>query len=355
MSGINECMAFTIPAPPLLPPLPAWLDRLLLVVLVLILAGCGPRVQESEPPTDPPRLDPGMATMPDGQRLPMSRWSAQGGDPEAVILGVHGFNDYRRAWAVLGQDLRERGISVYAYDQRGFGATERRGVWAGTDAMTSDLAVLAGLLREQYPETPLYIAGESMGGAITLVTHARHPDLDIDGTILLAPAVWNRGSMPWYQRFGLWVASWVAPQRKLTGGGLEVRPSDNREMLRALGRDPLIQRGARVDALSGLANLMDRAQAAIPEYRGRTLVLYGEKDEIIPRRPTCNMFRHLPNPEQWRAVLYSEGYHMLTRDLQGQVVRSDIGDWALDPTGTLSSGEESALDGRLGVFCGYQA
>ena len=329
--------------------------RLLLPLLLMMLTACGPHTQQASPPGQPPQLDPGVATMPDGTRLPVSRWQARTEEPEAIILGVHGFNDYRRGWTVLGEDLRERGISVYAYDQRGFGATEQRGIWAGTGPLTSDLAIMANLLRAEYPDTPLYLAGESMGGAVTLVTQARHPELPVEGTILLAPAVWSRGHMPWYQRAGLWLAARVAPDRKLTGSGLEIRPSDNRDMLRALGRDPLIQRGARADALEGLANLMDNAQAAIPEHRGRTLILYGEKDQIIPRRPTCNMFQRLPNPEQWRAVLYAEGYHMLTRDLQGDVVRRDIGDWALNPGGELSSGEETDLDGRLGRFCGRGA
>jgi len=328
---------------------------LLVLTVLIVMAACGPRTQDTEPPTKTPSLDPGIATMPDGQRLPLSRWRALGEEPKAVILGVHGFNDYRSGWSVLGHDLRQRGVSVYAYDQRGFGATEHRGVWAGTEVLISDLAVMVDLLREQYPNTPLYIAGESMGGAVALLTHARHPELDIDGTILLAPAVWNRGAMPWYQRFALWAASRVAPERKLTGSGVQVRPSDNHDMLRALGRDPLIQRGARIDALTGLANLMDAAQSAIPHYRGRTLILYGEKDEIIPHRPTCQMFQRLPEAEQWRAALYREGYHMLTRDLQGGVVRQDIGDWVLNPNAALSSGEEAALAGRLGEFCGLSA
>ena len=323
---------------------------LALIAAALLVAGCGPQVQERGGGQYTPVLEPGVAIMADGRELPVSRWYPEG-DPEAILLGVHGFNDYRRAWQVVGDDLRSRGIATYAYDQRGFGATEHAGIWAGTERLVRDLATVAALLHQHYPDTPIFIAGESMGGAVTLVTHQRHPDLPIAGTLLLAPAVWSRDHMPWYQRAGLWIASQVAPDRRLSGSGVEVRPSDNREMLRELARDPLVQRGSRVDALNGLSNLMDRAQEAIPDYRGRTLILYGEQDEIIPRAPTCRMFQRLPAPERWRAVLYAEGYHMLTRDLQGDVVRGDIGDWVLDPDGPLSSGEETDLDGRLGAFC----
>ena len=43
--------------------------------------------------------------------------------PTAVVLGLHGYGDYREAFGLAGRWLAARGVAVYAYDQRGFGET----------------------------------------------------------------------------------------------------------------------------------------------------------------------------------------------------------------------------------------
>ena len=71
------------------------------------------------------------------------------------------------------------------------------------------------------------------------------------------------------------------PWAELTGQGLNIHPSDNIAMLRELGRDPLVIKETRVDAVYGLVNLMDLAYDAAPRLRGRALVLYGSREDIM--------------------------------------------------------------------------
>ena len=55
--------------------------------------------------------------------------------PRAVILALHGFNDYSKAFEGPAQYFAKAGIITYAYDQRSFGDTPNRGIWPGTDAL----------------------------------------------------------------------------------------------------------------------------------------------------------------------------------------------------------------------------
>jgi len=147
--------------------------------------------------------------------------------------------------------------------------------------------------------------------------------------VLLSPAVWSRSNMPYYQRFALWVAVNTFPGTQLSGKGLDIHPSDNINMLRALGRDDLVIKATRVDVLYGISNLMDRAMLASNYASGNILLLYGEQDEIIPAPPTCELFEKLSSSSTTRltAITYEHGYHMLTRDLQAAVVMEDIATW----------------------------
>jgi alpha-beta hydrolase superfamily lysophospholipase len=187
------------------------------------------------------------------------------------------------------------------------------------------------LLHKEYAGVPLYLLGESMGGAVVLSSLASTP-LDVDGIVLVAPAVWARTTMPTYQRIALWIGAHTLPDKQLTGEGLDLKPSDNIDMLRALGRDDLVIKATRIDVLYGISNLMDSALLASGKVPGDILLLYGEQDDIIPAVPTCQLLESLSHNGTTRlsAIIYEQGYHMLTRDLQAAVVLEDIATWILE-------------------------
>ena len=319
----------------------ALLCRHLPLLATLLVSACAdPYVYPSNGDQAEPQLKNTFARMEDGYRLPLKRWQSIG-DTRAVILSLHGLNDYSFAFDSLGHYLSNLGITVIAYDQRGFGRTDGAGLWHGSERLSADLVTMTGLLREHYGDVPLYLLGESMGGAVILTTLASTP-LDVDGIVLVAPAVWSRNSMPYYQRIALWLAAHTIPARQLTGDGLDIQPSDNIDMLKALGRDQLVIKATRVDVLYGISNLMDMAMLASEHVPGNILLLYGEKDEIIPAIPTCDMAENLSHNgvTHLSAIIYEDGYHMLTRDLQAAVVLQDIAAWIAEQSSLAETGND---------------
>jgi len=71
-----------------------------------------------------------------------------------------------------------------------------------------------------------------------------------------------------------------------------------------------------------------------------SLLLYGEKDEIIPKRPTFYFIqRFLKHSGDNKTVaIYPKGYHMLLRDLKAQLAWQDVVVWINQPSGKLPSG-----------------
>ena len=127
---------------------------------------------------------------------PLRSWYPDG-EASAVILALHGFNDYSKAFTEPAADWAEAGIITYAYDQRGFGAGPNPGLWAGSEVLTDDLTDAARAIKARHPELPLYLLGESMGGAVIMTALASDNPPPADGVVLAAPAVWARSTMPW--------------------------------------------------------------------------------------------------------------------------------------------------------------
>lgn len=333
---------------------------LLLAGLLALVAACA----TTPPPPGPDRVPPALQAAPaplsddarvrevlltrDGTRLPVQSWLPDG-PPRAVILALHGLNDYANAFDAPGHWWAERGVATYAYDQRGFGRNADAGRWPGIPRLGDDVADAAAALRRRWPDTPLYLLGESMGGAVLLATYAGEPlPPGVRGLILAAPAVWSRATMPFYQRWALAVAHHTVPWLALSPprGLIHIQASDNIPMMVALGRDPLVIKPTRVEVLAGISDLMDAAMAAASRLDAPALVQFGEHEQLIPEEPRAKALARIPvSPDGPpgsgpRLAYYPEGWHMLLRDLHARIVWQDVLAWIDDPAAPLPSGAD---------------
>ncbi|RAK58617.1 alpha/beta hydrolase [Phenylobacterium hankyongense] len=319
------------------------MTRLIAVLFAtLMLAGCTPLMvqQAGRPPLgfQGPRLDTDSVTSFDGTRLGLMRWEAKG-EPWAVVVGLHGMNDYANAFHLAAPWWAEQGITTLAYDQRGFGRSPGRGVWAGDELMDEDLRTVVSLARRAYPHAIIVVVGESMGGAVAAETFASDRPPAADRVVLLSPAVWGWREQPLPYRTLLWFAAnftaskVYTPPRWLTR---KVSPTDNREELIAMGRDPLMVWGARSDTLYGLVGMMDRAADAVGRIGAPVLYLYGAHDQIIPKKAALRAVKTLKPTD--RTAYYAKGWHLMMRDHQGPAVWADIAAFIRDPAAPLPSG-----------------
>ena len=312
------------------------------LLAALALPACTPARAPMGPAVVAPMLAQDALVMPDGVRLPLHGWRPPS-PPRAVVIGLHGMNEHARAFAEDAAPwFTDEGIALYAYDQRGFGATPQRGIWAGHETMAADAAEAARLIRARHPGVPLVMMGESMGGAVLLVAAASASPPPADGYVLLAPAVVGRAALGWFARGMLDVMVTLVPMMGFQNSAPGFQPTDNIPALQRWSRDPLLIRNTRVDALAGLVELMDAAVAAAPSFRAPALMLYGGRDRLVPPDATRRLLASLPDPARQRTGFYAEGWHMLLRDRQGRIVAGDIAAWAKDAAAPLPSGAEDA-------------
>ena len=271
----------------------------------------------------------------DGAVLPLQTWAPED-EPWAVMVAVHGMSEYADAFYLIGPWLAERGVAVYAYDQRGFGRTEQLGVWGG-ELFAQDARTVADLVRARHPNATLAILGESMGAATVMQAADLGEGPIADRVILVAPGVRGWKALPIHYKLSLAIVARVAgPRAVQPPKGVGVQASDNLDALYKNGRDPLFLRQTRFDALHGLITHMQRASETTPGDRAPTLFLYGAKDELIPLHAAEAAASRLG--PCGRSALYEEGWHMLLRDQQREIVWEDLIAYLRDPEAVLPSG-----------------
>ncbi|MEQ1755424.1 MAG: lysophospholipase [Micropepsaceae bacterium] len=291
------------------------MTRIIPMLLALSLSACVAETLAPGPgPTTPRFVDEGHWQSTDGYTLAYSEWTTE--KPKAIIVALHGMNDYGHFIEDAAKYWQQHGIATFAFDQRGFGRTEGNGRWPGDDVMVRDAQVFVALVHARYPGSRTYLLGESMGGAVATLAAARSGEPVADGLILVSPAFWGWSNLDFLKRSALWTAMQVAPGGRLTGRGLNIKPSDNEKMLTALGQDPYVIKSTRVDATYGLVNLMEAAWKAAPLVKLSTLVLFAKGDEVVPSQPIEDAAAAMHGPR--RIVCYADGYHLLLRDLNAE-------------------------------------
>lgn len=299
---------------------------LILTASAAALSACAPLRQRPELAAlgfRGPRLTDGGFISFDGAQLGLMRW-LPASEPEWVIVGLHGMNDYSNAYHLAADWWAGRGIATYALDVRGFGQSPERGVWASVDLVIEDVRLLVEAVRERHPRAKVALAGVSMGGGLAISAMASADPPRADKVLLFAPAVWGWSNQPLPNKLSLWITAhtaggWVVkPPEWLVR---EVMPSDNIDELRRMGRDPLMIWGARSDTLYGLVDLMERAWRSTGAVAAPVAWFYGANDHIIPRAPTVEAAGRLKPGA--RTAYYPKGYHLLLVDRQAETVWSD--------------------------------
>ncbi len=309
-------------------------------MLALCLGGCVALRQAPGRLDVAPRLTSIAYITRDGIPLPLREYVPPDGKPVAVILALHGFGDYDHAFDIAARQWLTAGIATFAYDQRGFGASPQAGIFAGEDAMVRDATDAVDLLHQAYPGVPVYLMGESLGGAVAILalTQPRPPPLA--GYVLVSPATWGRGDMDLSTRLVLDTTDAMMPgavlsvPQALQGDYL---PSDDIHMMMSLSRDPLVQKAERVDMLAGVTQVMGDAYNHALELGPDGLVMFGRHDEILPEDVVASFLARLHGP---KIAIYDQGYHLLLRDLERQIAIQDIQAWVLDPAAPLPSGAD---------------
>lgn len=327
------------------------------VLAALTLSACSaPYIQPqlTPPPgfagpsiVEPPRAgSPGAFIVQDGARLPYLRWSPVGAEPKIVIVALHGMNDHNASFRLAGPWWAAHGIETWSFDQRGFGQAPGRGKWAGEAAMVQDLRTVVDLVRARRPGARIAVVGESMGGSVAAAAFASEMPPHADQLVLLAPGVWGWSSQSLFNRTSLWIAARALGDLAVEAPDFiakRIVASSNHLELYRNGRDPDSILATRFDAISGLVDLMQSASESLGRTKVPTLLLYGAHDQVVEPGPMRRALITAGEAPNLKTGYYPNGWHLLNRDLDAEVMYRDVAAWLGDETASLPSGAQPVL------------
>lgn len=223
--------------------------------------------------------------------------------PKAALLILHGLAEYAQRYRRVAQTFASRGISTFAFDQRGHGGNKPKTHVDRFDLFVDDALSVAQQIRAEHPSMPLFVWGHSMGSIVALQLAARHGE-SLDGLILTSSSPDVFKSRPSHVLLPLLRAlARVAPRMRVSLALDTSQLSHDEAVQRAYANDPLIPKSGSLRLLTEFAFACERADDDAAHVRVPTLVLHGECDGIAPASGSQRLYDRLGSADKDLTVL----------------------------------------------------
>jgi len=246
--------------------------------------------------------------------------------PRAVIVVSHGLAEHGGRYETLAGELVQRDYAVYAVDHRGHGRSS--GPRANIDRfshLVSDFCAFTGRCAREHLDTPVFMLGHSMGGAVAFASALRLQHA-LRGLVLSAPALATDQKVPPLQELFVRFLSVVAPNTgalALPANAVSRDPS----VVARYEADPLVHHKAiPARTLVELLGAMQGFPASARELRLPTLVLHGTADTLVPLAATRPVYQAFGTRDRI-VKLYDGLYHEVFNEPERERVTADLFRW----------------------------
>jgi acylglycerol lipase len=267
-----------------------------------------------------------------GRRIEWFAWAPDDGKPRAVVVIAHGFGEHSGRYAHVATRLTDNQDVVYALDHHGHGRSEgARGRIDLQDAVT-DLDHLVTVTKTRHPDTPTFLLGHSMGGAIAL-RYAMQHQARLTGLILSGPLAAIAGRKA-TQTIGKLLGT-VAP-----GLGLaKISPDEvsrDPAVVKAYAEDPLVFHGAiPAQTVAEFVRHVETLRQDAQQLTVPTLLMYGTADTLADPSGS-KMLATTIKATDLTTTPYEGLYHEILNEPEQDQVMDEVVAWINARTATTA-------------------
>lgn len=230
---------------------------------------------------------------------------------KAVLVCIHGLGLHHRAYESFAKRICKEGITVVSFDVRGFGSfLESKGnETLDMTSCVSDIVNILVELRQDYRDLPLFLLGESMGGAVALRVAAKNPEL-INGVVCSVPAGQRHRETGTKLKVAFNLVSNKNKQLNIGKGVVNRSTSDEQERIR-WSDDPNSRLNLSAKELLNFEQFMrQNAEYARKILKTPVIVFQGNQDRLVKKEGTYDLFESVGTQDK-TLVLLGDREHLI--------------------------------------------
>jgi alpha-beta hydrolase superfamily lysophospholipase len=257
--------------------------------------------------------------------LHVQRWIPEP-SPVATLIIVHGLAEYGGRYHDFARRLSTIGFQCIAMDLRGHGQSPgKRAYVFDIHQFVQDVAILIDKLKSETPQLPIFLFGQSMGGAIAALYAIWHQN-ELSGLILFSAALKIHDNFsPLLQKLSSLIAALfpTLPTLKLDSNLISRDPA----VVQTYANDPMIYHGGTL-AKTG-AEIIKATREIQSQAQRLTLPLYiahGSGDKITDPEGSQRVYDLAASADK-TLKLYPNLFHELHNEPEKEQVYSDLMQW----------------------------
>lgn len=223
----------------------------------------------------------------DGLELYWQSWQPPG-EPEGVLVFVHGLADHSGRYLNPVRHFVARGWTCFGFDYRGHGRSPGPRVHVSSfDEYLADLAEGHRLARIRHPGSKIILVGHSQGGLLSLLYAQTNPD-NLDGVVVSSPFLGfhpETRPSPMLGAVSRFIAT-VAPKMMLSTRVDPALLSRDPSVAEAFAADELVSRKVSVRWAKAVMDAQRTALAEAPLMTLPTLVMQAGDDRLVDPEAT---------------------------------------------------------------------
>jgi lysophospholipase len=211
---------------------------------------------------------------------------------QGIVIAIHGLSLQHSSYDQFATQIAKHGFCTVAFDVRGFG-TYREALGAERvdfNECLNDLELVVKAIKANNPNMPIFILGESMGGAIALQFTARNPGL-VDGLISSVPA----GKRFQERRTVFKVAKHFLENKNQPfdiGTDVINQATHNPRVKEAWADDPDTRKTLSPEELIAFQSMCNRNLEAAKQITKTPVIIFqGVSDKLVKPEATYDLFR----------------------------------------------------------------
>ena len=269
--------------------------------------------------------DEGTLKTPAGASLYYQSWQPFD-RPRAVLLIAHGLAEHSGRYQNFARFFVDRGYAVYALDHSGHGKSDGDRCYIGRFSQFTDgVGLLLEKVREENPDSLVFLVGHSMGGLIATHFLIEHQS-EFAGCVLSGAAVQPAVEVPALQRLTIRFFSIVLPKLGL----LQLDASEisrDPEVVDRYRNDPLVFTG-KVSArlLEQFFGSMSGLEEKLAAIELPMLILHGSADGLVSPQGSKMLHEKIGSGDK-KLIIYEGLYHEIYNEPEQADVMTDVADW----------------------------
>ncbi|MHA1148329.1 MAG: lysophospholipase [Promethearchaeota archaeon] len=244
------------------------------------------------------------------------------GEVQKIVLIAHGMAGHGEFFVLLADKLIHEGIMVISPDFRHHGHSDgKKGDLPSFKKILKDYHLFMEFIRKKHPKIPIFLLGESMGGAVSINFAKYFPDdfQKLSGIVLFAPAIKLNFPKSFWLGIGILTPLITLVRIFIPSKGIISMKGNEKEGI----KNPLHQQYDREDPyhlekvsmryLIQLFKHVIKCKKIAPKITIPTLIFQGTDDKVISIKGAKRFYNHLESKDK-TLIIVEEGFHSLFTD-----------------------------------------